>query len=206
MRWRSTRSSADSWHCITRAINKEVWVLKVFVFIEEWFLSLIIIVLWISLYLLLWRFCPIGRSFFSPDIRTPQRLGDGLESWCGFYQSIRPTQMGLSLNIGIWIMIKFTKLLSSYLWLMFLIFCFYLYFTFYNRYGFSCIHWASPYNRVCCSASRQGCIVKTIVWCWSCEGTLFFLLLLQPGFILDIWFNHSFGIIDRLKRHWEVWK
>ncbi|TYH03953.1 hypothetical protein ES288_A09G259800v1 [Gossypium darwinii] len=45
------------------------------------------------------RYCPIGRSFFSPDIRAPQRLGDGLELWCGFYQSIRPTQMGLSLNI-----------------------------------------------------------------------------------------------------------
>lgn len=47
------------------------------------------------------RFCPVGRSFFSPDIKAPQRLGEGLESWCGFYQSIRPTQMGLSLNIGI---------------------------------------------------------------------------------------------------------
>ncbi|KAL6581691.1 Protein argonaute 10 [Orobanche minor] len=45
------------------------------------------------------RFCPVGRSFFSPNIRKPQRLGDGLEAWCGFYQSIRPTQMGLSLNI-----------------------------------------------------------------------------------------------------------
>ncbi|KAK4478140.1 hypothetical protein RD792_017419 [Penstemon davidsonii] len=45
------------------------------------------------------RFCPVGRSFFSPEIRKPQRLGDGLEAWCGFYQSIRPTQMGLSLNI-----------------------------------------------------------------------------------------------------------
>ncbi|KAF8394362.1 hypothetical protein HHK36_020570 [Tetracentron sinense] len=45
------------------------------------------------------RYCPVGRSFFSPDIRMPQRLGEGLESWCGFYQSIRPTQMGLSLNI-----------------------------------------------------------------------------------------------------------
>nr|DAD19664.1 TPA_asm: hypothetical protein HUJ06_021127 [Nelumbo nucifera] len=45
------------------------------------------------------RYCPVGRSFFSPDIRRPQRLGEGLESWCGFYQSIRPTQMGLSLNI-----------------------------------------------------------------------------------------------------------
>ncbi|KAG2728156.1 hypothetical protein I3843_01G187300 [Carya illinoinensis] len=49
------------------------------------------------------RYCPIGRSFFSPDIRRPQRLGDGLESWCGFYQSIRPTQMGLSLNIAAFI-------------------------------------------------------------------------------------------------------
>jgi hypothetical protein len=46
------------------------------------------------------RYVPIGRSFYSPDIRKPQRLGDGLQSWCGFYQSIRPTQMGLSLNIG----------------------------------------------------------------------------------------------------------
>uniref|UniRef100_A0A7N0TFJ1 Uncharacterized protein n=1 Tax=Kalanchoe fedtschenkoi TaxID=63787 RepID=A0A7N0TFJ1_KALFE len=45
------------------------------------------------------RYCPIGRSFFSPDLRRPQKLGEGLESWCGFYQSIRPTQMGLSLNI-----------------------------------------------------------------------------------------------------------
>ncbi|GFY85026.1 Stabilizer of iron transporter SufD / Polynucleotidyl transferase [Actinidia rufa] len=45
------------------------------------------------------RYCPVGRSFVSPDIRKPQRLGQGLESWCGFYQSIRPTQMGLSLNI-----------------------------------------------------------------------------------------------------------
>ncbi|XP_073014200.1 protein argonaute 10-like [Typha latifolia] len=45
------------------------------------------------------RYCPVGKSFFSTDFKTPQRLGDGLESWCGFYQSIRPTQMGLSLNI-----------------------------------------------------------------------------------------------------------
>ncbi|RLN12539.1 hypothetical protein C2845_PM09G17500 [Panicum miliaceum] len=45
------------------------------------------------------RYVSIGRSFYSPDIRKPQRLGDGLQSWCGFYQSIRPTQMGLSLNI-----------------------------------------------------------------------------------------------------------
>lgn len=46
------------------------------------------------------RYVSVGRSFYSPDIRRPQHLGDGLQSWCGFYQSIRPTQMGLSLNIG----------------------------------------------------------------------------------------------------------
>ncbi|KAF3781924.1 argonaute 10 protein [Nymphaea thermarum] len=45
------------------------------------------------------EYCAVGRSFYSPDIGRPQRLGEGLESWCGFYQSIRPTQMGLSLNI-----------------------------------------------------------------------------------------------------------
>ncbi|KAM0944041.1 hypothetical protein DsansV1_C12g0115231 [Dioscorea sansibarensis] len=45
------------------------------------------------------RYSLVGRSFFSPDFKNPHRLGDGLESWCGFYQSIRPTQMGLSLNI-----------------------------------------------------------------------------------------------------------
>ncbi|RYR75812.1 hypothetical protein Ahy_A01g000394 isoform F [Arachis hypogaea] len=41
----------------------------------------------------------IGRFLYSPDFRKPQQLGGGLESWRGFYQSIRPTQMGLSLNI-----------------------------------------------------------------------------------------------------------
>ncbi|KAK6932904.1 Argonaute, linker 1 domain, partial [Dillenia turbinata] len=45
------------------------------------------------------KYCPIGSSFSSPEIGTPQCLGEGLEWWCGFYQSIRPTQMGLSLNI-----------------------------------------------------------------------------------------------------------
>lgn len=43
---------------------------------------------------------PVGRSFYSPDLGRRQSLGEGLESWRGFYQSIRPTQMGLSLNIG----------------------------------------------------------------------------------------------------------
>ncbi|GMP32881.1 hypothetical protein CsSME_00006439 [Camellia sinensis var. sinensis] len=45
------------------------------------------------------RYCPVGRSFYSPDLGRRHPLGEGLESWRGFYQSIRPTQMGLSLNI-----------------------------------------------------------------------------------------------------------
>ncbi|KAL1810666.1 hypothetical protein ACET3Z_020731 [Daucus carota] len=45
------------------------------------------------------RFSPVGRSFYSADLGRRQPLGEGLESWRGFYQSIRPTQMGLSLNI-----------------------------------------------------------------------------------------------------------
>nr|GEX94167.1 PAZ domain-containing protein [Tanacetum cinerariifolium] len=40
----------------------------------------------------------IGRSLFSPEMGIGP-LGDGIEFWKGFYQSLRPTQMGLSLNI-----------------------------------------------------------------------------------------------------------
>ncbi|XP_071725958.1 protein argonaute 1B-like isoform X2 [Rutidosis leptorrhynchoides] len=40
-----------------------------------------------------------GRSFYHPKVGEPQSLDDGLESWRSFYQSIRPTQMGPSLNI-----------------------------------------------------------------------------------------------------------
>ncbi|KAI3850498.1 hypothetical protein MKW98_000308 [Papaver atlanticum] len=45
------------------------------------------------------RYAPVGRSFYSPNLGRRQSLGEGLESWRGFYQSIRLTQMGLSLNI-----------------------------------------------------------------------------------------------------------
>ncbi|CAK9150489.1 unnamed protein product [Ilex paraguariensis] len=40
----------------------------------------------------------VGRSFFSPSMGAGD-LADGLQYWKGFYQSLRPTQMGLSLNI-----------------------------------------------------------------------------------------------------------
>ncbi|KAG6417322.1 hypothetical protein SASPL_119476 [Salvia splendens] len=41
----------------------------------------------------------VGRSFFSPMLGVVGELGNGLMYWKGFYQSLRPTQMGLSLNI-----------------------------------------------------------------------------------------------------------
>ena len=43
----------------------------------------------------------VGRSFFHPSLGIQGELGDGIDYWRGYYQSLRPTQMGLSLNIGI---------------------------------------------------------------------------------------------------------
>ncbi|KAG5542591.1 hypothetical protein RHGRI_022199 [Rhododendron griersonianum] len=41
----------------------------------------------------------VGRSFFSPSLGETVILGDGLKYWNSFYQSLRPTQMVLSLNV-----------------------------------------------------------------------------------------------------------
>ncbi|KAJ0982367.1 hypothetical protein J5N97_010622 [Dioscorea zingiberensis] len=46
------------------------------------------------------NYITVGRSFFSPSFGRFD-LGGGLECWRGYYQSLRPTQMGLSLNIDI---------------------------------------------------------------------------------------------------------
>ncbi|XP_057456038.1 protein argonaute 5 isoform X3 [Lotus japonicus] len=43
----------------------------------------------------------VGRSFFSPELGQTGPLGSGTEYWRGYYQSLRPTQMGLSLNIDV---------------------------------------------------------------------------------------------------------
>ncbi|XP_048324124.2 protein argonaute 5-like [Ziziphus jujuba] len=43
----------------------------------------------------------VARSFFHPDLGTKGELGDGLEFWRGYYQSLRPIQMGLSLNVDV---------------------------------------------------------------------------------------------------------
>lgn len=41
----------------------------------------------------------MARSFFHSELGTRQ-LGGGLVAWRGYYQSLRPTQSGLSLNLG----------------------------------------------------------------------------------------------------------
>nr|TKW34679.1 hypothetical protein SEVIR_2G321800v2 [Setaria viridis] len=46
------------------------------------------------------EYIAVGRSFFSPAIDTVN-LGLGAEGWKGFYQSIRPTQMGLSVIVDL---------------------------------------------------------------------------------------------------------
>ncbi|KAK7843798.1 protein argonaute 5 [Quercus suber] len=43
----------------------------------------------------------VGRSFFHPSLGIQGELGDGIDYWRGCYQSIRSTQMGLSLNIDV---------------------------------------------------------------------------------------------------------
>ncbi|KAK4286389.1 hypothetical protein QN277_002950 [Acacia crassicarpa] len=47
------------------------------------------------------KYTVVGRSFFSPSLGQSGELGGGIEYWRGYYQSLRPTQMGLSLNIDV---------------------------------------------------------------------------------------------------------
>uniref|UniRef100_A0A453H1K8 PAZ domain-containing protein n=1 Tax=Aegilops tauschii subsp. strangulata TaxID=200361 RepID=A0A453H1K8_AEGTS len=47
------------------------------------------------------KYTPISRSFFSKSFGHGGDIGSGVECWRGYYQSLRPTQMGLSLNIDI---------------------------------------------------------------------------------------------------------
>ena len=59
----------------------------------------------ISLFCFLFSYVSVGRSFFHTSLGKDARdgrgeLGDGIEYWRGYFQSLRLTQMGLSLNIG----------------------------------------------------------------------------------------------------------
>jgi hypothetical protein len=48
-----------------------------------------------------YRYTVVERSFYALSLGAKGELGDGIDYWRGYYQSLRPTQMGLSLNIGI---------------------------------------------------------------------------------------------------------
>ncbi|XP_044391171.1 protein argonaute MEL1 isoform X3 [Triticum aestivum] len=47
-----------------------------------------------------WNYVTVSRSFFSTTFDQRGDIGEGLECWRGYYQSLRQTQMGFSLNIG----------------------------------------------------------------------------------------------------------
>lgn len=47
------------------------------------------------------KYTSISRSFFSQSFGHGGEIGSGAECWRGYYQSLRPSQMGLSLNIDI---------------------------------------------------------------------------------------------------------
>jgi len=70
-----------------------------FVLFEFWFETFCVLFYWFVCFLK-YRFDVVGRSFFSPALGPKGPLGNGTEYWRGYYQSLRPTQMGLSLNIG----------------------------------------------------------------------------------------------------------
>lgn len=86
-----------AWHCECNSFhyNDHYWVVKITLkYLLSCFLK------YFPYFVVDCRYSPVGRSFYSPDLGRMQPLGEGLECWRGFYQSIHPTQMGLSLNIG----------------------------------------------------------------------------------------------------------
>lgn len=60
------------------------------------------------------RYVSISRSFFSHSFGHGGDIGSGVECWRGYYQSLRATQMGLSLNIGIVVANSFALLNHTY--------------------------------------------------------------------------------------------
>lgn len=47
----------------------------------------------------IFRYTPVGRSFFSPPEGYYHPLGGGREVWFGFHQSVRPAMWNMMLNI-----------------------------------------------------------------------------------------------------------
>jgi hypothetical protein len=82
----SSRISLPPLHCLFSAI---------FFFVE------LVAICAYYFFLLFHSYVTLSRSFFSKKFGDDD-IGGGLECWRGYYQSLRPTQMGLSLNIGKW--------------------------------------------------------------------------------------------------------
>lgn len=53
----------------------------------------------IYIYIFIYRYTPVGRSFFSAPEGYDHPLGGGREVWFGFHQSVRPSQWKMMLNI-----------------------------------------------------------------------------------------------------------
>jgi eukaryotic translation initiation factor 2C len=68
-------------------------------------------------FLLFCSYVTVSRSFFSKQFGTGN-IGEGLEFWRGYYQSLRPTQMGLSLNIGTYLLRLITFLKITWVFLV----------------------------------------------------------------------------------------
>lgn len=42
----------------------------------------------------------VRDNFFHPDLGPVSNLGEGVEGWRGYHSSVRPTGLGLTLNLG----------------------------------------------------------------------------------------------------------
>ena len=49
----------------------------------------------------MFRYTPVGRSFFQPPDNYEHPLGGGREVWFGFHQSVRPSHWKMMLNIDV---------------------------------------------------------------------------------------------------------
>lgn len=60
----------------------------------------------------------VGRSFYTPD--RPSPISGGAEVWLGYYQSLRATQAGLTLNVDMSAMAFVRSMPMVSLWFLFL--------------------------------------------------------------------------------------
>lgn len=51
-------------------------------------------------------------NFFHPSLGPVGNLGEGVEAWRGYHSSVRPTGLGLTLNLGKWSSFLLSPILS----------------------------------------------------------------------------------------------